>query len=442
MHFSRSPFMAFAVTAIIGRFLPCGSLRISFIVAMPSISGIMMSISTTSMPRVVGHAVDRLAAVVGPHDVHAVLFQHGGQREDVAHVVVDDQHALAGQRLGRLVDVVDHAALELRQARQAAVQRDQRRRRTASGAPCTSCTVSPSSECQAWRAPSPRRGTGSAAAGRCLACAAIARRKSRGSHVAEAVLQHHGSRTGCRPAPAAAAAAWRRRSRRSARPRSAPAGRCAPRGRPAPPAGSSRGATRRRAASRACASSTSLERIGFSTKASAPDLNARSLLSSVEITHTGTWRSARSCLMRSSTRQPAMSGRCMSSVTAEGLCWLASVSAPAPIVVTRPLKPLARAASSRKRAKARSFSTISSTWSPPWMLSRSSLATLSAASCLGADQGVHGVLRPRPAGGRRAGCAGCGRPLGHAARWSRRRGSRSTRGALRAWPCRPAAGTA
>ena len=47
MHFSRSPFMALAVTATIGRFLPCGSLRISFMVAMPSISGIMMSISTT-----------------------------------------------------------------------------------------------------------------------------------------------------------------------------------------------------------------------------------------------------------------------------------------------------------------------------------------------------------------------------------------------------------
>jgi hypothetical protein len=49
MHFSRSPFIALAVTATIGRFLPRGSLRISFIVAMPSISGIMMSISTMSM---------------------------------------------------------------------------------------------------------------------------------------------------------------------------------------------------------------------------------------------------------------------------------------------------------------------------------------------------------------------------------------------------------
>ena len=39
--------MALAVTAIMGRFLPAGSLRISFMVAMPSISGIMMSISTT-----------------------------------------------------------------------------------------------------------------------------------------------------------------------------------------------------------------------------------------------------------------------------------------------------------------------------------------------------------------------------------------------------------
>ena len=49
MHFSRSPFIAFAVTAMIGRsFFSC-SLRISRIVVMPSMSGIMMSISTMSM---------------------------------------------------------------------------------------------------------------------------------------------------------------------------------------------------------------------------------------------------------------------------------------------------------------------------------------------------------------------------------------------------------
>ena len=64
---------------------------------MPSISGIMMSISTMS---IVGSALDqadRLAAVVGRDDDHALLVEHGGQREDVAHVVVDDQRLLALQ---------------------------------------------------------------------------------------------------------------------------------------------------------------------------------------------------------------------------------------------------------------------------------------------------------------------------------------------------------
>ncbi len=72
-------------------------------VTRPSISGIMMSISTMSICGSAATMADGLAAVVGPDDVHAVLFQHGGQREDVAHVVVDDQHLLAGQRPAGLV---------------------------------------------------------------------------------------------------------------------------------------------------------------------------------------------------------------------------------------------------------------------------------------------------------------------------------------------------
>ena len=49
MHRSRSPFMALAVTAMIGRFLSAGTLRISRMVSKPSISGIMMSMSTASI---------------------------------------------------------------------------------------------------------------------------------------------------------------------------------------------------------------------------------------------------------------------------------------------------------------------------------------------------------------------------------------------------------
>ena len=99
--FSRSPFMALAVTAMIGRSLQAGILRISRIVSMPSISGIMMSISTMSMSGSRLQHVDRVAAVVGRDDHHVVLLEHRGQREDVADVVVDDQHLLAGQQLVR-----------------------------------------------------------------------------------------------------------------------------------------------------------------------------------------------------------------------------------------------------------------------------------------------------------------------------------------------------
>ena len=55
-----------------------------------------------------------------------MLFEHRRQREDVAHVVVDDQHALAVQRLARLVQAVDQPALGFRQLREVVVQRLQR----------------------------------------------------------------------------------------------------------------------------------------------------------------------------------------------------------------------------------------------------------------------------------------------------------------------------
>src|SRR5581483_2304498 len=48
-HFSRSPFMAFAVSAIIGSRRRCAFCRITCIVSYPSISGIMISISTIAM---------------------------------------------------------------------------------------------------------------------------------------------------------------------------------------------------------------------------------------------------------------------------------------------------------------------------------------------------------------------------------------------------------
>ena len=94
-----------------------GILRISRIVSKPSISGIMMSIST--MSTVGSSSRMRIAspAVVGRQDDHVVLFQDGGQGEDVPHVVVHDQHRLALQDLTRLVQVVSSLPLRRRQLR-------------------------------------------------------------------------------------------------------------------------------------------------------------------------------------------------------------------------------------------------------------------------------------------------------------------------------------
>ena len=66
---------------------------------MPSISGIMMSISTTSMFGSRLQVPDRVAPVVVRDDDHAAVLEQRRQREDVAHVVVDDHDALALQRL-------------------------------------------------------------------------------------------------------------------------------------------------------------------------------------------------------------------------------------------------------------------------------------------------------------------------------------------------------
>ena len=88
-------------------------MRISRIVSRPSISGIMMSMSTMSMSGFVLQDADGVAAVVGGHDHHVVFFQHGRQGEDVAHVVVDDQHLLAGQQLVGIVQVEQQLPLVL-----------------------------------------------------------------------------------------------------------------------------------------------------------------------------------------------------------------------------------------------------------------------------------------------------------------------------------------
>ncbi len=54
------------------------------------------------------YEVERVLYEMRTEHQHLVLFQHRGQGEDVADVVIDDQHPLAGQHLVRLVQSLQH----------------------------------------------------------------------------------------------------------------------------------------------------------------------------------------------------------------------------------------------------------------------------------------------------------------------------------------------
>ena len=66
--------------------------------------------------------LDAVLAVLGVEHLHVVLLEHAGQREDVADVVVDDEHLAAGQRRIVLVQLLEHLALLGRQVALDAVQ--------------------------------------------------------------------------------------------------------------------------------------------------------------------------------------------------------------------------------------------------------------------------------------------------------------------------------
>ena len=82
----------------------------------------MMSISTTLRSGVLLMHLDRLPAVGRAEDFHVVVLEHGRQREDVARVVVDDQHLAAAQHVVRAVQPLEHLPLRLRQVGDDAVQ--------------------------------------------------------------------------------------------------------------------------------------------------------------------------------------------------------------------------------------------------------------------------------------------------------------------------------
>ena len=76
--------------------------------------------------RVRAERLDPVPAVLGEDDLHAVRLEHGGEREDVAHVVVDDQHLLALEHRLGAVELLEHAPLRLRQPRLDAVEEERR----------------------------------------------------------------------------------------------------------------------------------------------------------------------------------------------------------------------------------------------------------------------------------------------------------------------------
>ena len=70
-----------------------------------------MSISTIATFGRRLEQVDRLAAGRRRQHLHAAPLQHAAQREDVARVVVDEQHRLADQILVGAVQPLEHALL-------------------------------------------------------------------------------------------------------------------------------------------------------------------------------------------------------------------------------------------------------------------------------------------------------------------------------------------
>ena len=70
--------------------------------------------------------LDRLPAVGRADHLHVLVLEQRGQREDVARVVVDDQHLAAAQHLVRAVQPLEHLLLLLRQVGDDAVQEQRR----------------------------------------------------------------------------------------------------------------------------------------------------------------------------------------------------------------------------------------------------------------------------------------------------------------------------
>ena len=70
--------------------------------------------------------LDPLTAVLGEQDLHPVRLERAREREDVADVVVDDEDLLADEDRVRVVQLLEHLPLRVRQLRLDPVQEERR----------------------------------------------------------------------------------------------------------------------------------------------------------------------------------------------------------------------------------------------------------------------------------------------------------------------------
>ena len=85
-----------------------------------------MSISTTLRSGVCSISSIACRPLVARDDLHLVVLEHGGQREDVARVVVDDEHLAVAQHLVRAVQPLEQLLLGFGQIGHDAVQEQRR----------------------------------------------------------------------------------------------------------------------------------------------------------------------------------------------------------------------------------------------------------------------------------------------------------------------------
>ncbi len=86
----------------------------------------MMSISTTLRSGVLLNQIDGLTPVGRAEHLHLLVLEHGRQREDIARVVVDNQHLALPQDVVRPVQPLEHLPLLIGQVSDDAVEEQRR----------------------------------------------------------------------------------------------------------------------------------------------------------------------------------------------------------------------------------------------------------------------------------------------------------------------------